>query len=74
MSRLFLRVWKITEPYHKIEAELTLKIEELKITGTDKRSEKPNSFNVSSKLPKIELPVFSRDPLKWQRFWDQFDI
>ena len=29
---------------------------------------------LSSKLPKIELPVFSGDPLKWQGFWDQFDI
>ena len=65
---------KIAEPYHEIEAELTLKLEELKINGTDKSSEKPNSFSVSSELPKIELPVFSGDLLKWQGFWDQFDI
>ena len=51
-----------------------MKLEELKINGTDKSSEKPNSFSVSSELPKIELPVFSGDPLKWQGFWDQFDI
>ena len=65
---------KIAELYHEIEAELTLKLEELKINGTDKSSENPNSFSVSSKLPKIELPVFSGDLLKWQGFWDQFDI
>ena len=64
----------ITEPYHEIKAELILKLEEFKINETDKRSEKSNSFSVSSKLPKIELPVFSGDPLKWQGFWDQFDI
>ena len=35
---------KITEPYLEIEAELTLKLEELKINETDKSSEKPNSL------------------------------
>ena len=25
-------------------------------------------------MPKIELPVFSGDPLRWQEFSDQFDI
>ena len=61
---------KITEPYHETEAELTLKLEELKINGTKKQ----NSFSVSSKLPKIELPIFSGDLLKWHGFWYQFDI
>ena len=74
MSRLMFPSMKITEPYHEIEAELTLKLEELKINGTDKSSEKLNSFPVSSNLPKIELPVFSGDLLKWHGFWDQFDI
>ncbi|XP_066937038.1 uncharacterized protein [Clytia hemisphaerica] len=27
-----------------------------------------------SRLPKIELPTFKGDPLKWQGFWDQFKI
>lgn len=64
---------KITEPYKEIEAKLTLKLEELKINGTDKSFRKPNSFSVCSKLPKIELLTFSADLLKWQRLWDQFD-
>ena len=39
-----------------------------------KVKKKTDSFSVSSKLLKIELPVFGGDPLKWQGFWDQFDI
>ena len=31
-----------------------------------------SSISNVSKLPKIELPVFKGDPLKWQGFWDQF--
>ena len=30
------------------------------------------SISNVSRLPKIELPVFKGDPLKWQGFWDQF--
>ena len=56
---------KITEPYREIETELTLKLEELKINNTNKSPKKPNSFSVSSKLPKTELPLFSGDPLRW---------
>ena len=25
-----------------------------------------------SRLPKLSLPTFSRDPLSWQTFWDSF--
>ena len=31
-----------------------------------------SSISNVSKLPKIELPVFKGDPLKWQGYWDQF--
>ena len=61
---------KIIEPYREIEAELVLKLQKLKINETDKSSEKPNSFSVKSKLSKMELPLFSGDPLKLQIFWD----
>ena len=27
----------------------------------------------ASRLPKLELPTFSGDPLTWQSFWDSFD-
>ena len=27
----------------------------------------------TSRLPKLELPTFSGDPLSWQSFWDSFD-
>ena len=46
----------------------------IKINGTNKSSKKSNRFSASSKMPKIELPVFSGDPLRWQEFSDQFDI
>ena len=35
-----------------------------------------NSFNISqnvSRLPKLTLPTFEGDPLKWQTFWDSFE-
>ena len=27
----------------------------------------------ASRLPKLTLPIFGGDPLKWQTFWDSFD-
>ena len=27
----------------------------------------------ASRLPKLSLPKFSRDPIKWQSFWDSFE-
>ena len=39
----------------------------------DKRSScGGTSTKVDVKLPKLELPDFSGDPLEWQSFWDQF--
>ena len=32
----------------------------------------PQLYN-TSRLPKLELPTFSGDPLSWQSFWDSFD-
>ena len=32
----------------------------------------PQLYN-SSRLPKLELPTFSGDPLNWQSFWDSFE-
>ena len=27
----------------------------------------------ASRLPKLTLPIFGGDPLKWKTFWDSFD-
>ena len=27
-----------------------------------------------SRLPKLTLPIFGGEPLKWQTFWDSFDL
>ena len=32
-----------------------------------------SSQSLNSRLPKLTLPVFSGDPLKWQTFWDSFN-
>ena len=43
---------KITESYHEIEAELTLKLKELKINGTDESS----GVTVNMHSPKNAIP------------------
>ena len=32
----------------------------------------PSSFNQNSRLPKLNLPTFSGNPLQWFTFWDSF--
>ena len=34
----------------------------------------PVNHSFSSHLPKLNLPVFNGDPLKWLTFWDSFDV
>lgn len=40
----------------------------------DKLSSAHSSANVEAKLPKLELPQFNGDPLKWTSFWEQFEV
>ena len=68
------------EPSYSILAAADLKIEQLKMQS---QIESPipssglvhaNVSPVQCKLPKILLPEFSGDPLKWQGFWDQYQV
>ena len=64
---------KIVESFHELLAEITLKLNSVKISDSDKHSD-VSSMNRNCKLPKLELPVFMGNPLKWQGFWDQFNV
>ena len=39
---------------------------------TDRRSAPPREYEAKVKLPKITLPHFSGNPMKWTSFWDSF--
>ena len=41
------------------------------VSETTHTASRPNQQNVS-RLPKLNLPYFSGDPLMWQTFWDSF--
>ncbi len=68
------------EPSYSILAVVDLKLEQFK---TQEQIQGPISTSglvhakispVQCKLPKIQLPEFSGDPLKWQGFWDQYQV
>ena len=66
---------QIVNPVNELEANIDLKIEELSVI----KELPPSSVSSSAtsnmcRLPKMELPVFSGNPLKWQGFWDQFTV
>ena len=53
-------------------AEITGKLDTLKL---DTFTQSTRSISESHcKLPKLELPTFKGDALKWQGFWDQFEV
>lgn len=63
-------------PASQVEAAIDLKLQEI-AKPSDTASVSFPTHSVSSgtsvsRLPKIELPTFKGDPLKWQGFWDQF--
>ena len=71
------------EPLDELLASLTLKLGELRLSKTANDSSSvlgyatvsTNSFeNVKCKLPKLEIPPFSGEPLDWQGFWDRFNL
>ena len=57
------------EPFHDIMAEISLQLEKFDIASIPVRTPS-NSGNTNCKLPKLELPTFSGNPLDWQGFWD----
>ena len=69
-----LESMNIMEPVHEILAEISLKLEKMKITDSKELGSERNNQNVNVKLPKIELPVFKGNPLNWQSFYDQFNV
>ena len=60
-----------------VESEIDVRLSQI-VKANESTSSLPlstpsvSSISNVSRLPKIELPVFKGDPLKWQGFWDQF--
>ena len=65
-----LQSLKVLEPYHFVMAELVSSLEKSDVVSLRPRSS-PLVKN-SCKLPKLELPKFSGNPMDWPGFWDQF--
>lgn len=70
---------KFLEEPQFVLAELDEKLKNLSVIDVDKASSltshhSSSSFSNNCKLPKLELLLFSGDPLSWQGFWDQFQI
>ena len=55
-------------------AEITLKLENMRFKGFEESFERRNDKILNTKLPKLQFPVFKRNPLKCQSFYDQFNI
>ena len=71
---------ELTEPANNVISCLEIKMAELEISSIPSPSiEPPASISAAStsnvcRLPKMDLPIFKGDPLKWQGFWDQFQV
>ena len=65
-SRTFLR------PLHKVLAKVNDIINK-DATSTVTAPSQVSSTQVRCKLPKLELPTFNGNPLKWFEFWDQYN-
>ena len=63
----------IMEPVHEILAEITLKLENMRLKDSKQNFERGDKI-LNTKLPKLEFPVFKGNPLEWQSFYDQFNI
>ena len=62
---------KFLRPVHEVlvRAESRLK----PVSPIRSRSASNDNAGPRCKLPKLELPVFNGDILKWQEFWGMFD-
>ena len=41
--------------------------------GITERVETPHGGHFAARLPKLEIPIFTGEPLEWQPFWDCFE-
>ena len=64
----------------EILAGLTLKLKTFSVKKTTSESTEKDSgtaknkkTEITTKLPKLTLPVFKGNPLNWQTFWDRFE-
>ena len=69
------------EPSHEVFANIEIRLRQLQLENRQETGSLGNvsvnsnsSVKVTCKLPKLEIPSFSGDPLDWQGFWDQFDV
>ena len=44
------------------------------LNGVPNRTMFDTSHHVQCKLPKMQMPEFNGDPLKWPGFWDRYEI
>lgn len=61
-------------PANELEAILDLKLSEMNTVKELAPSSIGSSSSNACRLPKMEISVFSGDPLMWQGFWDQFQV
>ena len=65
----------VLRPTYELLAGLTMKLDKLSLpTSTPAIPLSTSSLNVNCKLSELELPVFKGQALKWQGFWDQFNV
>ena len=58
----------IMEPVHKILAEITLKLENMRLKDSKQSFERGDNEILNTKLPKLEFLVLNGNPLEWQSF------
>ena len=61
-----LKSMKVLEPYHFVMTELVSSLEKFDVVSL--RSRSPPLVKNSCKLPKLELPTFSGNPVDWPGF------
>ena len=75
--------WKTLEPLDEVLAALGLRLRDMRVSkaASEAGSTLDSALSVSSssksvkcKLPKLEIPAFSGEPLEWQGFWDRFSL
>ena len=66
---------RLIQPADEIEAAIDIKLSEISlIKNPPVFSVSPSTVSNACRLPKIDLIAFEGDPLKWQGFWDQFQV
>ena len=62
------------ESVHEILPEINSKLEKMRFKNSEQSFERGDNKILNTKLPELEFPVFKENPLKWQSFYDQFNI